>query len=399
MIEILNKELCCGCEGCVQICPRHSITFEEDGEGFRYPRVDRDRCNECGLCDTICPVLNPKAKLKPLGVYGVVNRDEAVRAESSSGGLFTLLAENVLADGGVVFGAVFDENWGVKHTYTESVEGLAAMRSSKYSQSRIGTIYRDVERFLKGGRKVLFSATPCHVSGLKSFLRRDYEGLLAVDFICHGVPSPKVWRGYLHDVVRREVSDYTIEGLTFRDKRSGWRRYGVHIWGEGIKGGVKEPFSIYTPSYKNVYMRGFLKDLYLRPSCHACPSRSLSSGSDLMIADFWGDKGDLPRFEDDRGLSMVVVNSKKGAEAYSSIGEEKIVAEAVSAKLIQPIVYKSAKRHHNRAKFFKALNDKDNKLSTVELIVKYNVYRWWKKLFKEFVRFKKQHFKGRWIKG
>lgn len=375
MIEIINKEMCCGCEACVQICPRSCITFKEDNEGFRYPLVDRDACIECGQCEAVCPVLHPRESIKPLKVYAAINRNDEVRANSSSGGVFTLLAEEVIAAGGVVCGAIFDEEWCVKHTYTEDLEGLAAMRGSKYTQSRIDTIYRDTERLLKSGRRVLFSGTPCQVAGLRRFLRADYDNLLCVDFICHGVPSPKVWRGYLSEFVGGQVSkEYTIEGVTFRDKRNGGSDYGLHIWGR--HGHVKsDKFSLYDHTDTNVYMQGFLQDIFLRPSCHSCPSKSFSSGSDITIADFWCLWRYLPQFDDKLGVNMVTANSPKGEAAYDRLDKR---SEEVSPESIQQVAYQSAKIHRNRKKFFEQL---DNDVPVIALINRYATDRLSVRLF------------------
>lgn len=192
MIEIKDKKDCCGCSACVQKCPKQCISLKEDNEGFLYPEVDKSMCINCGLCEKVCPVLHQGESRKPLKVYAAKNQDEEIRRQSSSGGIFTLLAEKTIQDGGVVFGARFDEHWEVKHDYTETIEGLAAFRGSKYVQSRMEDNYRKAEMFLKQGRKVLFSGTPCQVAGLKRFLRKYYGNLLTIDMVCHGVPSPLV---------------------------------------------------------------------------------------------------------------------------------------------------------------------------------------------------------------
>ena len=210
MIEIKEKAFCCGCNACVQRCPKQCISMHEDEEGFLYPRVDKTICIECGLCEKVCPVINQNEPRKPLKVYAAYNKDEKIRRESSSGGVFTAIAEQVIDEGGIVFGACFDENWEVKHDYTETKEGLKAFRGSKYVQSRIKDNYQKAEHYLKEGRKVLFSGTPCQIAGLKKYLCKEYENLLTVDFICHGVPSPKVWRMYLNETIARQCGKNTV---------------------------------------------------------------------------------------------------------------------------------------------------------------------------------------------
>lgn len=191
MIRIVDKRDCCGCSACVQRCPKHCITLQEDAEGFLYPYVDESSCIDCGLCEKVCPMLHSGEPRKPLVVYAARNRNEKVRLQSSSGGVFTALAETVVHEGGVVFGVCFDEKWEVVHTYADNCDELVKFRGSKYVQSKMGDCYQQVETFLKAGRKVLFSGTPCQIRGLKLFLRKEYENMLAVDVICHGVPDRK----------------------------------------------------------------------------------------------------------------------------------------------------------------------------------------------------------------
>lgn len=237
MIKVKDKSRCCGCEACVSSCPVQCIDLVMDKEGFLYPQVDVTRCIDCGKCEKVCPELVEAGEGKATGVYAAKNPDDEVRRASSSGGIFTLLAKYVLAENGVVFGARFDKDWNVVHDYTESKEGLGAFRGSKYVQSRTGETFKQAERFLKAGRKVLFSGTPCQIMGLKRYLRREYDNLLTVDFVCHGVPSPLVWRKYIEETLVRQdekiqfrptlnhlFSDEMplIEGISFRDKCLGW---------------------------------------------------------------------------------------------------------------------------------------------------------------------------------
>lgn len=241
MINIKEPKDCCGCNACAQRCPKHCIILTEDHEGFLYPKVNTELCIECGLCEKVCPVINQKPKKGPLEVYAAINPDEQIRKESSSGGIFTLLAEKIIQENGVVFGARFDENWEVRHDYTETIEGLAVFRSSKYVQSRIEDNYLKAEKFLKEKRKVLFSGTPCQIAGLKKFLRKEYDNLLTVDFICHGVPSTKVWRMYLDETCRNLIkrgssSNFIdegrrsyIEAINFRHKILGWKRFSFFL--------------------------------------------------------------------------------------------------------------------------------------------------------------------------
>lgn len=331
MIKIEDKSQCCGCNACASRCPKQCISLQEDTEGFRYPVIDMASCIDCGVCEKVCPVINPGEERIPLQAYAAVNPNEAVRMQSSSGGVFTIIAEKIIEEGGVVFGTAFDENWEVHHTYTDTKEGLEAFRGSKYLQSRIESSYRDAERFLKEGRKVLFSGSPCQVAGLKRYLRKEYDNLLAVDFICHGVPSPKVWRKYLNENFSAQRADAgknsvlsssinkvpVITGIAFRDKTlTGWKKYSFVVRGTSASKADKNTVLLSGIFNENLYMQAFLNNLILRPSCYACPTKKGQSGSDITLADFWGVEHVLPELDDDKGVSLILINSPKYNHIY-----------------------------------------------------------------------------------
>ena len=336
MISITRKQDCCGCNACAQICPKQCITMQEDDEGFLYPRVDTENCIDCHLCEKICPVSNHGTERKPLKVYAAINKDEEVRKQSSSGGIFTALAEQVIKQGGVVFGARFDERWQVKHDYTETMEGLAAFRGSKYVQSQIGNSYQEAERFLKAGRKVLFSGTPCQIAGLRNYLRKEYDNLLTVDFICHGVPSPMVWRRYLKEEVARQCDrknsvsahpiheeDVLVEGISFRDKTMGWKKFSFALTLSTTNGsGDKIQFCSCSPMTKNEYLRGFMSNVYLRPSCYSCAFKCLKSKSDITLGDFWNIRLYNKHLDDNQGLSLMLLNNSRGLCLANAIRSE-----------------------------------------------------------------------------
>ena len=321
MIDVVNKKDCCGCSACVQICPKQCISLKEDFEGFLYPIVDKDVCIDCGLCEKACPILHQGEGGKPLKVYAARNLNEETRNQSSSGGIFTLLAEGVIKDGGVVFAAKFDEHWGVKHDYTETIEGLSVLRGSKYVQSTIGNTYREAKDFLKQGRKVLFCGTPCQIAGLKRFLSKEYENLLTIDFVCHGVPSPGVWRNYLNETIaqmcdKNSVSsdpiskgNARIESISFRNKCTGWKKYSFALTlSATTRSGAKNTVSLSEVFSDNTFMKGFLANLYLRPSCYACAAKCGKSGSDITVGDLWGASSIIGNDDDDRGTSLVMIN-------------------------------------------------------------------------------------------
>lgn len=336
MIQLSDKKDCCGCGACIQSCPKNCISLDEDSEGFLYPKVNIRQCVDCGMCNRVCPVICQGGQHKPLQVFAAKNPNEEIRRQSSSGGIFTLLAEKILEEGGVVFGACFNSNWEVVHDYTETLSGVARFRGSKYVQSRIGDSYQKTESFLQEGRKVLFSGTPCQIAGLRLYLRKEYENLLTVDFICHGVPSPGVWREYLKNIAARRAAagkntvlsssldnqddlSGRITSISFRDKVLGWKKFSFVVRGSATDGAEKNSVLLSEDLHTNIFLKGFLADLYLRPSCYACPAKSGKSGSDITIGDFWGIEYVLPKMDDDKGISAVLINTQKGAHFYNSI--------------------------------------------------------------------------------
>ncbi len=381
MIHILDKHSCCGCEACVQTCPKHCISFEEDEEGFRYPEVDGTSCIDCGLCEKVCPVLHQAESITPLHVYAAKNKCEEELMASSSGGLFILIAKKIISEGGVVFGAKFNEKWEVEHAYAETEEGLKAFMGSKYVQSRIGNCYKEAKTFLLSRRKVLFTGTSCQIAGLKNFLGKDYDNLLTVDVICHGVPSPKVWRKYLEemkDKARRAKNSvsfhsilssrkampsdgegWSIEGISFRDKRLGWKKYSfVLTLAESSDEGKQNTVSFSRMHREDSYMRLFLSDLILRPSCYQCPAKGGKSQSDLTIADFWGIEKILPDFYDERGVGLFIVNTSIGQGMLESVTDRLYLVETAQTDSVANISswYSSVVEPAKREKFWHLFN-------------------------------------------
>ena len=342
MIRIYDKEFCTGCHACVSVCPRKCIVMGTDEEGFLYPKVDVGACIQCEACVRVCPVLHPYEQHLPMKAYASRHTDEDIRMLSSSGGIFTRLAEEVIRRDGVVFGARYDERWQVVHTWTDTLEGIACFRGAKYVQSIIGDTYRQARNFLRQGKRVLFTGTPCQIAGLKHFLKMEYDTLLTVDVVCHGVPSPRVWQAYLDAINPRHEP---ITALTMRDKSRGWSRYRMEI--------CTAEHSLYSGSAaRNVFSRGFLADFYLRPSCHACPAKQGKSGSDLTLGDFWDIAKISLSMDDDRGVSLVVIQSQKGMNFCRALGvcqEEVTYGQAVRSN---PALERSAPLTSYRAEFW-----------------------------------------------
>lgn len=303
MKEIVEPAKCCGCSACASACPKQCIAMTPDADGFQRPVIDQSVCIDCGLCQRVCPAIEAFPANEPATALGVKNRNEAVRAASTSGGIFTLLATKVIEQGGVVFGVVFDQTLTAHHTYTESVEGLEAMRKSKYVESRTGTSFADARAFLRQGRPVLISGTPCQIAGLRKFLGREYDGLLTLAVVCHGVPSPMVWQKYLATLPARPTE------VNFRVKSRSWKKFTTS-------------FDTSVSGFKDPYMNMFLADLCLRPSCYRCPAKGGRSGADITIGDFWGIDSIDPAFDDDRGTSLVIVHTPKGHQAIDAIASQ-----------------------------------------------------------------------------
>lgn len=383
MIEIKDKKDCCGCYSCVQKCPKHCIAMIADEEGFYYPKIDTTVCINCGLCESVCPQIHASSHKKPLNCYAIKHPSKEIQLASSSGGAFSLLAEYVLGQNGVVFGAAFDKDWNVVHKYIEDVKQLDELRMSKYVQSNIGNSFKNAHTFLKNGRLVLFVGTPCQIHALKLFLKKDYENLIAVDFVCHGVPSEKVWQEYLKQLfaVRRKntVSSFfipksisernaLIRCIQFRNKRLGWEKFSFVLQlnlaeptGDSEKNSVSPPVNnhkefINETLYKNPYLRGFIHDLYLRPSCYVCKNKGSSSESDITLADFWGIRQTYPQLFNDKGISCVTINTSKG-ERF--LGDTKIHKTEVDFKQVlkfNPSFMGSVKKPPFRNYFFKLMH-------------------------------------------
>lgn len=321
MIQIKSTLDCCGCSACVEICPQKCITFEDDSEGFWYPVVEEDRCIECGLCEKVCPIKNHDEERTPQKVYAGKNKNEEIRKDSASGGVFSIIAHEIIKKGGVVFGVKFNDQWDVVFDYTDSLEGLEAFRKSKYVQAWVGDSFLRVQECLKSGRLVLFSGTPCQIAGLRHFLRKEYENLLLVDLICEGVPSPKVWKKYLKEelIAQKKKTQINpeenviIKDISFRNKNEGWKKFSFSISLAKVSADGKfiNDLPIYVDR-DSAYMRALFTCLDLRPICHSCPFKFCKSHSDITIADYWGINELHPEMDDDLGTSMIYVHTKKG---------------------------------------------------------------------------------------
>lgn len=321
-----SKANCVGCYGCYNICPQNAITMKEDTEGFFYPVIQREQCIQCEACSRVCPVSNSAVNTNDSEpeTYAAINEDWTVRRESSSGGIFQLIAEPILQQGGVVFGAGFDEEWGVVHQAVQDKNELAKLRTSKYVQSRIENTYSNVKKILESGRQALFVGTPCQCIALKRYLTKEYTNLTLVDFICHGVPSPAVWRQYC----TWRTCGKEIERISFRNKY------------------------LAKDLEHDLYLKGFLQNLYLRPSCHQCKFCRKHRPTDLTLADFWGVQEELPEMYDGKGTSLVFIHSKKGQKIFESLKAKKKKTTFAKAIKYNPSMVQPAIPSPNRKQFF-----------------------------------------------
>lgn len=328
MIKIDSKliDACTGCSACYNICPRQAITMRTDMEGFHYPTIDTEKCTSCNLCISICPELNHQkehaGQTLRKAFYGWHQSDE-VRMTSSSGGIFSAVAESTLEKKGVVFGAIYDKKLkSVYHSSTDRTD-LKALKKSKYVQSFIGQTYNEVKANLRNDRPVLFVGTPCQVSGLKSFLQKDVPHLLTCDFICHGVPPIKLLNDHLSIIERKMGS--IVENIDFRPKTLGWSIYQLKLLFRNGK-------TYERLGSKDAYFRAFFQNLSLRKSCYQCTYSNRQHPADLTIADFWGYKQFNPEINNEMGLSLVIANTAKGAD----------VVENSKASVCFPIEWKHA---------------------------------------------------------
>ena len=339
-MEIVSKSKCSGCHACFNICPKDAITMAPDENGFKYPQIDEDLCVHCNLCKKVCPILRDVKKENDLHAYACINKDDEIRMNSSSGGMFYLLAKNVLSKNGVVFGARYNDDFDVVHDYIEKVKDIQLFQGSKYVQSSINGSYKKAKKFLDDNRLVLFTGTPCQIEGLLSYLQKDYPNLITQDIICHGVPSPKLFKLYKENIQNKYGDDITK--INFRKKINSWKNYEISI-------DLKNHH--YEISYNDdVYMKAFLNDIALRDSCYQCNAKKKHRLSDITLADFWGIESVLPEMDDDKGTSLVIINSISGKQLFEEIKNQIIYREVEYEKAIahNPSLYQSVNRPKNR---------------------------------------------------
>lgn len=327
-IQLCEHDICTGCMACYNTCEKQAIEIIEDEEGFSYPKIDQIKCIQCKRCQKVCPVLNPKQK-NDFSQYGYVcwNKNEDLVKHSSSGALFTSLAEEIINMGGYVVGAAFDNKFKVKHIIINNLNDLNRLRYSKYVQSDIALVYKDIKTYLTNNKHVLFTGTPCQVAGLRNFLVKDYDNLITCDFVCHGVPSPIIFANYKQWLEKQYKS--SLVDFVFRDKKWSWMSF-------NIKATFQNGKIYYGTWFKDKYLRLFLGELISRKSCYSCKYCNMNRPSDITIADFWGvrfKRNEISNYKD-TGLSLALINSKKGEILFEK-SKKTLIYYKRSAKDIQ----------------------------------------------------------------
>jgi len=358
MIQIKDKRDCCGCNACADACHVGAITFQTDNEGFWYPVTDEKVCDSCHLCEKACPVINiDKLKHNDFAqpkVYGCYHNDIVIRFDSTSGGIFSALAQEMYRQKGYVGGAIYTETFDVKNFISNDKKDLKRLRSSKYLQSNAEGLYRRIKELVVAGEKVLVCGSPCQMAALRSYLRKDYDNLLIVDFVCRATNSPKVFHKYLESLEAR----YGAKIVANKDKN---KDHGWHSLARKITFDDGQVY--YGESHVDDYRRGYHMNVYERPSCYDCKFKGLPRMSDITLADFWGLQKIDPAMDKDLGTSLVLVNSKKGETFFDKIKSKLVVKEYTLEQALSgnrfpimggPMEYPKG---ISREEFFKALDE------------------------------------------
>ncbi len=331
--SITQKEACTGCGACVNICPKKCIKMSFDKTGFEYPKIDLSVCINCNKCSSVCPInKSEEIQSKPIAAYGGYNKDKGVIEKSASGGFFYTIAKNVLLQGGAVYGAAYsDDFYSVNHICVTEVDELYRLQRSKYVQSSTDGTFSDVKNRLDKGQLVLFSGTPCQIGGLKAFLGKEYDNLIMIDVICHGVPSPEIWKKYLMSLEKEY--DSKAVSVNFRYKRMSTQGFAV---------GFESGNEYYNELSCDNYGKAFFHNYILRDSCYQCAFKNNQYYSDITLGDFWGVEKKLPEIKNQKGTSCCIVRTKKGQELVDGIKDDFIFSETLISDIAeynQPLNY------------------------------------------------------------
>lgn len=361
MIDRLSKEECCGCNACGDTCPKGSISFSKDEEGFLYPHIDKSTCIECNLCEKVCPVINidslKKNDYEKPKCYAAVHKNLQVRFDSTSGGAFSAFAKKAYQEKAYVGGAIWNEDWSVSQYISNNKKDIERLRSSKYIQSNAIGFYKEVKELLKSGEKVVVCGTPCQMAALRSFLGKPYENLLILDFVCMYVNSPKIWEAYIKGLEKKHHSKVVY--VKDKNKEIGWRTLCTKIAFENSD-------VIYETHDKNAFRRCYMgMKVGARPSCHDCKFKGFPRIADVTLADFWGVEKYLPKeYDNNLGTSLVLLNSEKGKDYYenkvvSQMTTQEIPFESILGGNLGLIHSHKPNTSINRAAFYKEIENTD----------------------------------------
>lgn len=339
----MNRNNCCGCGVCYNVCPTNAIEKEVDGEGFVYPYINETKCIKCGLCDSKCPCQKKLDKGIQLNeVYACKNRDDDLRRISTSGGFFLAIAKYIIEKNGLVCAVGYDTRLKVVHKMADKLEDVKKFTGSKYVQSDLCELYEKLKKKLEENNIVLFVGTPCQVYALKCYLGEEYEKLITIDIICMGVGSPKIWESYINKLNKHR----TVKNFIFKDKDKGWYNYNIKIeYDEGI--------CKMNPN-KNIYMKGYLSRVFLRPYCYKCKFKGVERVSDITISDCWGINKMIPSMDDNKGVSAIYIHSEKGKEYLKKIKDQLIIRPLDLQEVIKynKHIIEAAEKPAGRERFF-----------------------------------------------
>lgn len=359
MIEIKNKADCCGCTACASICPKNCIEMRVDEEGFLYPLVEASACVDCRACERACPIIQAKLYMPTVSNikvvadvpfkqkgYVVQNKNPQVLRESTAGGAFTAIAKYVINRGGVVFGVELSDDLIARHVYIDTENDLSRFRNSKYVQSYLGGVYGLVKSFLKQGRFVCFSGTPCQIEGLKRYLGKEHENLITVDVVCRAVPSPLIFRKYV-ELQEKKLSG-NIKTVRFRDKHYGYKYSTVNVITDRNQGNYHQGID------SDPWLRAFFSNICDRPSCHDCKFRKQHRVSDFTLWDCLNIDKFSRDMDNDKGATRVLVHSHKGHDIFDAMKSDFIWLEVEPDKLVKGSkeIFESVPAHVKRKQFF-----------------------------------------------
>lgn len=316
MIDQIENDKCTGCKMCQDICPAESISYKADGKGFFYPVVDYQSCSRCRLCITNCPALTAHVKdKKEPKVYFAWAKDDEIRMRSTSGGIYTVLAKDYINSGKYIAGCRYSLDCkSAHHVICNDSAGLSNIAGSKYIQSDTASVYRDIEALLKEGKEVLFCGTPCQSAALQRYMGGPCKGLVTVDFVCKGVSSPKAYAEHISKLEEKFKSK--VSAVHMKNKRKGWHSLGILI---KFKGGGE----YFRKGWHDPWVREYINNMHLRPSCYNCGYRTLPRVSDITLGDFWGIRG-VDKKELFKGISLVMINSPEGEKLFVQVKESMI---------------------------------------------------------------------------